>query len=380
MYYYWMMARRWHIRIGASLLLALTGCVEAFEPEVLAVPPSYLVVDGFINSQGRTRIKLSRTVALTAYETAPSEKKAQVYIEEEAGTRYALREVAAGYYISDSVALSASRRYRLRIQTEARHEYASAYSMVMTTPAIDSINWSVRPEGVQFYVSTHDDRNQTRRYRWEYAETWEYYTPYVSQFELKLPNSIIPRSTLVNHCWRTVGSTAINIFDTNRLTNDVVAQYPLQLIPDISSYKLRHKYSILVRQYAQTAAEQTYWEMLQKNTENIGTLFDPLPSQLKGNIRNLTDTAEVVLGYIGAYSVTEKRLFLNRSELPADLATRTGYEDCRELGEAESRSLVAILLSGYSLIYASDGKNYVSTNECVDCRLRGGKTEKPAFW
>ncbi|MEJ7664694.1 MAG: DUF4249 family protein [Hymenobacter sp.] len=58
--------------------------------------------------------------------------------------------------------------------------------------------------------------------------------------------------------------------------------------PTPPSSKLYYLYSILVRQYALTPEEFAYWDKLRKNTENLGTLFDPLPSQLSGNVHRLT--------------------------------------------------------------------------------------------
>ncbi|GAB3861026.1 hypothetical protein GCM10028822_39870 [Hymenobacter terrigena] len=41
--------------------LLLAGCTDPYLPEAVQNPPSYLVVDGYINSKGVTTIKLSRT-------------------------------------------------------------------------------------------------------------------------------------------------------------------------------------------------------------------------------------------------------------------------------------------------------------------------------
>ena len=81
------------------LVLGLGGCVESYTPEVVSAPNSYLVVDGFINGNGRTRIKLSRSENVAATTAPPVEKSATVYIVDDASARYALREtVTAGSY------------------------------------------------------------------------------------------------------------------------------------------------------------------------------------------------------------------------------------------------------------------------------------------
>ncbi|QNP52840.1 DUF4249 family protein [Hymenobacter qilianensis] len=77
-----------------AVLLTLAGCIDTFEPEVIASAENYLVVDGTINSSGVTTIRLSRTDNLISTAPPPAEAKAAVFIEEEAGPRYALTETA----------------------------------------------------------------------------------------------------------------------------------------------------------------------------------------------------------------------------------------------------------------------------------------------
>jgi hypothetical protein len=161
---------------------------------------------------------------------------------------------------------------------------------------------------------------------------------------------------------------------------------------------LNQRYSILVKQYAQTADEYQYWELLKKNTENIGTLFDPLPVQLTGNVRCLNDDTELAMGYIGVQSVTERRIFITRRELPSTWAVQSGYESCVPTdtvslyprGIAPPPTPAAILLAAFG------GQNYLpidkilddnlkligytaKSRDCIDCRTRGTAV-KPSFW
>ncbi|HET9504531.1 MAG TPA: DUF4249 family protein, partial [Hymenobacter sp.] len=70
-------ALRWGISGG---LLALAGCVDPYMPEVLDANANYLVVDGFINGAGRTRIQLSRTTNTASTSPPPAEKGARLTI------------------------------------------------------------------------------------------------------------------------------------------------------------------------------------------------------------------------------------------------------------------------------------------------------------
>ena len=161
--------------------------------------------------------------------------------------------------------------------------------------------------------------------------------------------------------------------------------------------KLRYRYSILVKQYALTQEEYTYLEALRKNTENIGTLFDPLPTQLTGNVHNVADAGEVVIGFVGAQSVVEQRIFIDRSQLPGSWRMLTGYEGCDSwvlptpLVAPQSHSKQEIMnLFKFGEIapileYLSPPAGYyapsyiVSYVNCIDCRKRGTNV-RPSFW
>ncbi|GGF05564.1 DUF4249 domain-containing protein [Hymenobacter cavernae] len=367
-------------------------------PDAISSTKRYLVVDGFINSRGITTIKLSRTYDISSSTTSPVETLATVSIEEEGGQRYLLREGSTkGTYTSANLALNTIKNYRLLIRTTAGKEYASDYTPVKTTPPIDNVTWHPTDTGLGIYVNSHDDANATQYYKWEYEETWEIIPLLSPQLEYK--NSIIQEITTLfpKVCWSTAQSTDIKISSTTRLTRDVVSDYLLRSFSTTAN-QFRYKYSILAKQYALTPEEYNYWALLKKNTENIGTLFDPLPAQITGNVHPLNDEAELALGYVGVRSVEEKRIFISRSELPANWNVLTGYEVCVppdtiyiDRPKPPPPPVADILRSAFGLGSSSwplapvyDGSNtligYTSaTLDCVDCRRRGTAV-RPSFW
>lgn len=372
-----------------GLVVLLGGCVRPYEPQVAEAAKSYLVVDGFINTQGVTSIKLSRTLGLAAGTKPNPETKASAYLGDDAGNRYALTESPAGTYTSASLMLAAARKYQLHLTTATGKTYLSDFVAAKTTPPIDSVAWKFGPGGVQLSVSAHDDKNQTTYYRWSYEETWLFTSAFYSHISFdKATATYQTRTDDVYHCWTTVNSTLINLGNTAKLSRDVLADYPLLFIAD-NSPKLRYRYSIRVQQHAQSAEEYQYWEALKKNTESIGSLYDPLPTQLTGNVHALGDATEPVLGFVGAHSVTEKRIFIDRSQipLPPGWVYDTGYQSC---GTTPTQLDIFSAKVGFSIgeffpiephydnVGVIDG--YLGAPPtCVDCRLRGTNV-KPSFW
>ncbi|ALD20701.1 DUF4249 domain-containing protein [Hymenobacter sp. DG25A] len=381
------------------LLLGLSGCIEPFEPEVPVQATKALVVDGFINSNGRTTIKLSRTYDLASTAGPLTVDKAQVLIQGEgSGEEYLLREVKSGTYVSDSLILNPGTQYRLFFRTrDSRQQllgqYASAYLPVKTSPPIEALTWKVVPRGLELYANTFDATGNSRYYRWDYTETWEFTSAGESQHVYENQQMRRRRADeQIYQCWQTVHSPTIKLTSTKRLSEDRVTEFPLLEFP-AGDTRLRYKYSVLVRQYTMGAEEYAYWEALKKNTETIGSLFDPLPSQSTGNVRNLNQPQEPVLGFVGVGSVTQKRIFISKKELPGAWTFKTGYEDCGLLpvdvlplkGVAYSEVLSETFSSGdnipiYQYYNSEYGNIYTSyPEECADCRLRG-TTTRPTFW
>ncbi|MCB2407360.1 DUF4249 domain-containing protein [Hymenobacter lucidus] len=366
------------------LLMLFSGCIDSYAPDVIEHPESFLVVDGFINSRGVTTIRLSRTVSLQNNGTIPVETKAVLYLEDEAGLRYPLVEGKAGTYQSAALTLSTAKKVRLRIKTAAQKDYASDYATVKVTPAIDSVSWRLQDGGVQIFANTHDETAQSRYYRYEYDETWEFTSAFNTYLEYNAKEKKVQRrSDDIYHCWRTENPTAIKLGNSVKLARDIMSEYPITLLPS-NSEKLGTRYSIIVRQYALSVEEYVYWEALSKNTENIGTLFDPLPTQLTGNVHNLNDASETVIGFVGAHSLEQKRIFIHYTQLPL---TRymTGYEGCEAEvvpvpGEPWSDPLQYFINGEFiPLAEVGAGSYKIAPKFCVDCRLRG-TTVKPSFW
>ena len=101
---------------------------------------------------------------------------------------------------------------------------------------------------------------------------------------------------------------------TAKLSQDIV-YLPIASIPKDHG-SLSVLYSIKVKQYAWTKEGYNFLDIMRKNTEIVGSVFDAQPSQLNGNIHCVTDPTEKVIGYFNISPVREKRIFINNSEVP----------------------------------------------------------------
>jgi len=381
---------RYITRIILCICLFVNGCVEPYMPSVIVTDYHYLVIDGFLVGNDSTFITLSRTQTISDATTFEGEPRALVQIESESGKIYTLVEKDNGQYVAPALGLGLTDQYRLRIKTHNSHEYVSEYASIVTSALIDSVTFEEDREkdAIDFKIFAHDAENNSPYYLWTYDETWMYsagYSVYYYQDGQMLPRA---RADEFYFCWKTLPGNNIYLHSTTALAADVVYDYHLFSIPQ-TSRKLYHGYSILVKQYALTREAYEYWTLTKKNSESLGGLFDPMPSQAASNFRCVSHPDEPVIGHFSASTVNKKRLLFLRSEIRGPSSgpyDPTGYEDCEweilELKDISPETLQGKLVGDryYDIITQELIGYTIAPEECVDCRFQGGTTNKPDYW
>ena len=376
------------------LVILGTGCKEKYTLPFDPPPTGYLVIEGVINKgPDSTYLEISRTNKINTQKQY--EKGAVVQVEGNDNSSFKLSEISTGRYAA-AFTLNSSKQYRLRVKTLAGKEYLSDFVEVKTTPPIDSISWKYENDGLQLYTNTHDPQNKTIYYQWDYKETWEFHSEYkpVLKFNTRASSSgrIIPYiaykdsttfgwDSTIFKCWRSSVSNQILIGSSAKLSKDLI-YLPLLFIPQ-GDIKVSVLYSVLLKQYAISKNGYEFLEKMKKNTEETGSIFDPQPSALAGNIHCLSDPNEPVVGYINISSVEQKRLFISTYQVPQ----WRYYSGCIEVPTLNNPdSIFDAWSSGWQptvpieFSLSGDIKYFgVTTRECVDCTLSGTNV-KPVFW
>jgi hypothetical protein len=370
------------------MLVGLT-CKKPYNPPATRVNYQFLVIDGVLvnSSDSPTVIRLSRTVRLTDTTTASSpETGAIVSIEGSSGENISLVETPGGIYQATPLLLNTTSKYRLKITTSSGEDYASDFVEAKQTPPIDSLTWQQQND-VMIYLDTHDPSNNTRYYRWDFTETYQYEAPLNA--DLSQSNGHLyyvdntPNQTY--DCWRSVNSSEILLGSSIALSQDVIGKAPITTVFQ-NSQKISIKYSILVKQYALTPDAYQYFSILKKNTENLGSIFDAQPTQLTGNIHSVKNPGEVVIGFFTASSVTQKRLFITKYDVRDWLFIDTNLDcDVKSIGHypaPDPRFFVYDYpdTSYYPYYFCGSTCLMIARRECVDCRVRGGTNQKPSYW
>jgi hypothetical protein len=376
------------------MILVVASCLQKYNAPVRPLPTGYLVVEGYIDiGGGTTNIRLSRTTPLNDSAVYLAESGGTVVVEGSLGDSGLLSPQGSGIY-SAVLSLNPREQYRLRITTSNGEQYLSGFEQPQLTPPIDSIYWASSSDGVQIFAATHDPSDSVRYFLWNYGETWEFHT-YISNLvwvydsALERPVTVAYRypdmsyDSSIYTCWQGDSSSTIIVGASNQLGQSVIDAQPITFIPQ-ADVRLSVEYSIDVNQIALSKNVYAFYQQLQTNTEQLGSLFDPLPSQPAGNISCLTNPNETVVGYVYVSRQESKRKFISMLDVPfwayvgdcfvsKPFYNNPTYIQYNWLGNYptipdETTDFGANIISFYAASYA-----------CVDCTLTGTNI-KPGFW
>jgi len=356
-------------------LAGVLSCIDPYHPPAISGGVSYLVYDGFIQAGGHDTswVTLTRTLQLGDANSPIAETGARVWVEDESGNTFEFHPAQGqpGKYFLPPVRLNLEPAYRIHIRLASGKSYQSLWEHFRASPPIDSISYEHNGrKGVQIYVNTHDPAHQSRFYKWNFTETWEYLTPVISKFEI-VDSMIVPRKVEIHRCWKTASPTHINLFTTAALSGDVVYSHPVTYVT-AESNKLLIKYNIQVRQQVLTREGYEYWSALAKNNETNGSVFDPFPSRLTGNIRSMDDPEERVFGYFAGGITQSIRRFVD---------VRLGIlDDCDTTEVLQTHQLFDTFKYIVNQVPDMPDAFRVAAPYCVDCRLHGGTLVKPDYW
>jgi hypothetical protein len=385
------------------ILAAALGCKKLYAPPAITASNNFIVVEGAISGGPDSAfIKLSRTVKISSKLASIPELNAIITIEDDQNLVFPLTETGNGNYGYAGLALDHARKYRLRIKTSNSEQYLSDLVQVIDSPLIDSVSYDVKGgqttgPGLNVYVSTHDPTNNARYYRWDYQETWIFHSFFPSYYysdgdTVRARNQFTQN---VTHCWASDTSSTIILGSTAGLSKSVILNNRITFVPSASE-KVETQYSILVKQYALTLDAYNYYSAIKKNTEQIGSIFDAQPSTIQGNIHCISDPAKPALGYIIAGNTSSSRIFIANYTLPAWSAIYP-YPGCEVEPNCCYYNFYGVDQVDFYINYKKSGVPhplvpidkinptgdpigfYSSTQECVDCTIRG-TNKMPPFW
>jgi hypothetical protein len=241
-------------------------------------------------------------------------------------------------------------------------------------------NQRIEETWLNILLDTHDQEGKIKYWYYEFEETWEVkilnedvpveHSPPGTPHNITFENVDISEEQKV--CWVTKPSKSILLASTVNSPVDEVKGLIVQSLGP-SEDKLNIRYSILIKQSAINRELYDFWKQLKDVNEDVGGLYEKMPSQVFGNISCCGGTLKA-LGYFSAMSVCRKRLFIDKSE--HHVKTKSVYEGCSYY---DFEQLPWVPKSYFGKIRGTTIDVYCSTDFCADCRDYGTNV-KPDFW
>ncbi|MDR2231748.1 MAG: DUF4249 domain-containing protein [Tannerella sp.] len=372
-----------------TLIFLLSCCISDYDLMGGKDTAGILVVEGILLENGTT-IKLSRTVKLE--EDLPVaaidiyNASVQVIDEEDQVIARATSDLAlpGTYVITEPISFAPGMKYALDIRIDAKH-YRSEYVSPVQTPEIEELTWKLNDDNsLNIMVSTYDPADEIRYYRWSFEENWEIRASFFGSFIFNsITGELIEQQFdgPINHyyCWDSDYSKSFLLGSADKFVNTVIKNHIIHTFQSGNS-RFSYLYSILVKQYGLDKEAYDYFEHLQRNVDESGSLFAPQPSEKAGNIRCLSDPAEPVIGYITASKETTSRLYIPFAELHLEYLEDKYFCDFEKIFSEQDLYMAEWEGLGIrNVLYP--GPVYVCVPiKCVDCTLRRGFKDKPSFW
>lgn len=372
--------------VVAVLLLFLWGsCRDPFEPEVTNADIAILVVEGYIETNGEeSTIYLSRTNPIRSDSVAQPVIDASVFLISSTGESWSFSETDSGTY-SYSGFFDTDDTYQLGINLPNGKQYLSDPIKPIVTPEINELNFLRDEAGVEIFISTKGT-DEAQYFLWDYEEHW-IFRPGVISF-LKFEGGQVVRrepDERIDLCWNSNIFPKIILQNSARFEDNTIIQRELVRIPN-ESEKLTQRYSIKVRQRAIDQATYDFWEILRKNSDDIGGIFSPLPSLIGGNIKAVNPGDEDAIGYVSMGQSASQRIYIDYEDVQPWRVFIPEYEFCFVLPDTIPPNEAVTAFNNIDRVPARevfDGMFFLgyraSTKQCTDCTLRGNN-KAPDFW
>ncbi len=394
------------------VLLTLCTCIDPYNPQLPGYD-SLLVVEGLITNENSSyTVKLSRNIQ--SQDSVPEKvSDAVVSVTDELGISTMLINYGDGVYKTDSTVFTGviGKSYSLHILTPDGKEYESDACTMVPVPDIDSIYYlkdakinndkSETHEGISMYLDSEEGNGINNYIRWEYEETWKFALPSIKRYDYVNDSTMPPVAIQKDFCWKQRKSSEILIQSFTPQQKGHIQKVPITFIASDLSDRLTIQYSLLVKQYSVSETEFGFWKALKKVNENSGDIFGSLPFFVNGNVFNVENKEEQVLGYFQVSAVSQKRIDIPLKDL-LKLNLPFYHYDCDRIeispdDYCSSGSMGCVPPTWDQLYQMWTEDNYVfiepvydpetrelthyifAVPECSDCELSGTLT-RPSFW
>lgn len=333
--------------IWLILILWISSCIDKFN-FTSEEPQRILNVEGFI-----TTIPKAHQIRLSRVEKFGPEfiglgrpiNLANVLIKDDLARVENLVETGSGYYsTSPDFAAVVGRSYNLEIQLLDGRRYVSLREKVAPVPEVDSVTYhSVRTVttdrlndeiGVQVMAHFQDPPEQENYYFWNLLESDFVLVTEPELYHLPPDHRTCPKCPAPKPCCSRCfhknipkPTNIITLSDTE--FNGIYQRRGIAYVID-DGLRFKETYRLDIQHLSVSAETHRFLKLIDQQLSLTGSVFDPPPANIRGNMISLNDRDEQVLGHFFVSDERFLRIYIQRDQLEFRLSPQTTVpSDCR---------------------------------------------------
>ncbi|CAH0996929.1 hypothetical protein EMA8858_03064 [Emticicia aquatica] len=296
------------------------SCIEELELPYRNEEP-ILVVDGEVTNEAPPyNLRLSYSGKFVSGSIITSNlavNGARVILSDEKGNSVRFKQniyEPALYQTDAKFRCEIGRTYALRIEMPDGKVYITKPQLMKDVSPITNIYANKIKNFIRFYIDTKDPANSVDYYRWK-------------SYSISLKSTIGPSNsnesgnangTCSTSCWAYNREDAANIFSDRYINGNEIKKRLVLFSPIEETAPLSRHYAE-VKQMSISQEAYLFWQQYEEQKTRTGSIFDPLPATIIGNIVNEKNDKDFALGFFGVSGVTTKRLMVE----PANLSFST---------------------------------------------------------
>ena len=327
------------------ILCVSLSCVEQVDfqtPE----GENILVVEGFItDAPGPHTIRISRSAQYGSIFDGNIQRLANavVALRNSAGINFSLTQTGPGEYSTDpSFQGIPGETYTLLITTNIGQRYTSLPVTLPNGPDLEDVDFRFRSSpsgnelksitGVEVYARWTDPEGEDNFHMWRTEGIYQVET----NPELFIdPNTGNPApKACCNLCfvYEPDNTGAVFIHSDENQDGRELAGLAAFIVDD--GKRFNRDYTLRIQQFSVSREAFGFLDLLGGQLEIDGDIFDAPPAQVTGNMVSLDDPSEAVIGFFGAYHISEMVVTIPSSIIAEPKPRVRVNDDCQVLPNA----------------------------------------------
>ncbi len=307
------------------------SCVDKIDTK-FSLNATVLSIEGIVSDQNVTQITINQSVSNDRSVLSYPMEKCKVDITVDNSEKIVLTETQPGVYAPPASFIGKiGKSYQLHFTTADGKTYESSVEKLLPSPPIKKIyqqfnaNGQLSSDGKKVLYSTFDifvdfddDPAQKNYYLWDYYLYERLYICITCEKALLQGITCVPINSrnapsydyvCQGDCYDIFRNDKINVFSDEYANGKAIVGKSIAKIP----YYNNETALLDVRQYSISKSAYEYYKLIIDQTQSSGTLTDTPPAAIVGNVKNVNDPTEKVVGIFSAVGTAQAKYVINRA-------------------------------------------------------------------